>query len=317
MRFGARALVAWLAGCLGVLAAHAAASDPKAVEVAGGVYMLPGEAGEEPNATNLGRFGNAGFIVGPSGVLVIDMGTSYRHGKALLAAIARVTDRPVKLAIVTHTRQDFLFGGTAFRERGIPIAMQTAAAELMAARCENCLKTLRQQLGDEPMEGTAMYQADRLFDDGKAIDGQALIGRKVAVLYYGHSSGPGDVAVFDERTGVLFAGGMVDRERIPDIGDSDLPGWHRALAALRALPVKVVVPGHGPVGGPTAIDDIERYLSQLEARARALIKADTPLSEAADATELPDFARWQQYDTVHRRNAAIAYLRVEREQLLK
>jgi hypothetical protein len=36
-----------------------------------------------------------------------------------------------------------------------------------------------------------------------------------------------------------------------------------------------------------------------------------------DSTALPEFASWDQYETVHRRNAALVYLRYEREQLIK
>ncbi len=199
----------------------ASAPDAPPIELAAGVYMLPGSGGE-PDAANLGRVGNAGFIVGRSGVLAIDTGTSYRHGRALLAAIRSVTEQPVRLAIVTHTRQEFLFGGAAFREQGIPVAMQQAAADLMASRCETCLKALRATLGDDAMRGTEMYQPDVRFADPPGIDAAALIGRSIQVLYFGHSSGPGDVAVFDPRTGTLFAGGLLDAQRIPDVFDSDL-----------------------------------------------------------------------------------------------
>jgi len=37
----------------------------------------------------------------------------------------------------------------------------------------------------------------------------------------------------------------------------------------------------------------------------------------ADASELPEFETWDQYDTIHRRNASVAYLRVERELMFK
>ena len=58
-----------------------------------------------------------------------------------------------------------------------------------------------------------------------------LIGRPVRVLHFGHSSGPGDIAVLDERSGTLFAGGLLDQQRIPDVQDGDLAGWRRALRA--------------------------------------------------------------------------------------
>ena len=158
---------------------------------------------------------------------------------------------------------EFLFGGAAFRERGIPIRMHSRTAGLMASRCETCLKTLRQIVGEEAMRGTTMYKADQEFDATHELD---LIGRPVQVLYFGHSSGPGDIAVLDRRSGVLYAGGLLDARRVPDIQDSDLPGWHKALNELQALRVATVVPGHGAAASASPlIATNRRYLMQLEA----------------------------------------------------
>jgi glyoxylase-like metal-dependent hydrolase (beta-lactamase superfamily II) len=298
-------------------AAHAGDVAPvEPVELAAGVYMLPGSSGE-PDAGNLGRVGNAGFIVGRTGVLVIDTGTSYLHGRALLDAIRKVTDRPVRMALITHTKQEFLFGALAFREQGIPIAMHQAAADLMASRCETCLKTLRSTLGEEAMRGTAMFKPDITFTDAQSFDAATPIGRPIQLLHFGQSSGPGDIAVFDPRSRTLFAGGLLDSKRIPDVIDSDLPRWREALRTLQALPAEVIVPGHGPDGGKRMVEQVDRYLDQLATRTRELQRNGVPLSEVPDATPLPEFAAWDQYDTVHRRNAALLYLRYEREQLYK
>jgi glyoxylase-like metal-dependent hydrolase (beta-lactamase superfamily II) len=285
------------------------------VEVAPGVYMLRGTGGEvEPG--NLGRIGNAGFIVGSSGVLVIDTGISHRHGQALLQAIERTTDKPVRAVLITQTRQEFLFGATAFQQRGIPVHMHVRAAGLMTARCESCLKTLRQVLGDEEMQGTALFRPDLQFDRSYTLD-PALIGRPVQVLHLGHSSGPGDVVVFDVLSGVLFGGGLLEQLRVPDVQDSDLPGWQAALAALRSLPLQQIVPGHGPVAGRQLVDETSRYLAQLNERMITLMRQGAALSEVADAAELPEFRHWDQYDVIHRRNASVVYLRLEREMLFR
>lgn len=309
-----RAVLAAAAALAGCAAAPPAADAPlKPVRLADGVYLLPGRPGLA-DASNLGRIGNAGFIVGTDGVLAIDTGTSFAHGQAILAAIASVTDKPVRLALVTHTRPEFLFGGGAFQAAGIPVAMQSRTARLMASRCETCLKQLQQQVGDAPMRGTAMYKPDREFDATHEVAG---LGRDVRVIYLGHSSGPGDIAVHDLAGGVLFCGGLVDVRRIPDIQDAELPGWHRALASLASLRPRTVVPGHGPAGGAEAIDGVERYLAQLESRARTLVDSGVSLLDVQDGAALADYAGWEQYDTIHRRNASIAYLRIEREQFLK
>ncbi len=291
-------------------------TSPAAVQIADGVYMVQGAPGEV-DAQTLGRIGNSGFIVGETGVLAIDTGTSYQHGLALMAEIRRVTDKPVRLVLITHTRQEFLFGATAFREKGIAVSMQRKAASLMQSRCERCLKTLRQVLGDDAMRGTEMFKPDQEFDASHTLDTSPTIGRRVRVLYFGHSSGPGDVAVLDERTGVLFAGGLLDHLRVPDVQDSDLDHWTEALQALRTLPLRAVVPGHGPLAPPGAIDTEMRYLAQLRNRLAALLNSGTALSDVPDASTLSEFARWDQYDTIHRRNASILFVRFEREQMFR
>jgi glyoxylase-like metal-dependent hydrolase (beta-lactamase superfamily II) len=319
-----RRLAAVLAVPLAVLAAGCAAAvavvgpaAPVALKLADGVYMLQGAAGEA-DAGTLGRVGNAGFIVGDSGVIAIDTGVSYRHGMALLQAIAKVTDKPIRLALITQTHQEFLFGAAAFRERGIPIHMHRKTAELMASRCENCLKTLKRVLGEDEMRGTTMFKPDQVFDAGlHETPLLSSIGRPVQVLYFGHSSGPGDIAVLDTRSGVLFAGALVDHLRIPDVQDSELPTWHAALTKLRALPLQRVVPGHGPAATADSIAAVQRYLTQLEARVLELLRSGAALSDVPDAAELAGFKDWDQYDIVHRRNASVLFVRMEREQMFK
>jgi glyoxylase-like metal-dependent hydrolase (beta-lactamase superfamily II) len=286
--------------------------SPTAVEIGAGVFMVQGLPGAV-DAHNLGRVGNAGFIVGDTGVLAIDTGTSWRNGEVLLAAIRSVTDKPVRLAIVTHAQKDFLFGAAAFRERGIPVLMHRKAAALMAARCERCLRVLKETLGGEEMKGTVMFTPDRQFDDTQTLD---AIGRPVRLLYFGHSSGPGDVAVLDTQTGVMFAGGLLDQARVPDIMDGDLDGWLAALHALRQMPgIRVIVPGHGPRTTAAAIDAQERYLTQLRARVAQMLQAGTALSDVPKAAALPEFSGWDQYETLHAKNASTLFVRLQRDQL--
>lgn len=302
-----------LAGCAAGGPRVAAGPAPHADRVADGVYMVRGSGGEV-DAANQGRLGNAGFIVGETGVIAIDSGTSYRHGEALLAEIARVTDKPVRLLLLTHARQEFIFGAGAFRDRGVPVQMQRRAARLMTARCEGCLKTLNRVLGVDAMRGTAMFRPDAEFDATHDLD---TIGRPVRVLYLGHSSGPGDIAVLDLRTGVLFAGGLLDAHRIPDVQDGELDGWHQALTALQAQPVRSIVPGHGPLATPALVDEVARYLTRLEDRLAELTRADAALSEVPDAAAMPEYRDWDQYQIIHRRNASIVFVRMEREQLIR
>ena len=301
-------LIALASAAFAARRARAAAPTVQAVEVGPGAYVLPGSGGAV-DAGNLGRIGNAGFIVGHDGVLAIDTGVSRLHGEALLAAIETVSALTVRRVLVTHARQEFLFGAGAYQARGIPVHMQREAAELMAARCENCLETLRRELGEDVMRGTTMFEPDHVFDVSYV---DQTIGRPVLVQHHGHSSGPGAISIFDVRSRTLFAGGLLDARRVPDIQDADLAGWHQALAALRLLRIDTIVPGHGPSSPPELIDSVELYLRRLERRVDALFKAGTALSAVADAAALPEYEHWDQYDVIHRRNASVLFLRLER-----
>lgn len=304
---------------LGCATGPAATGDEAAQEVADGVFLLPGVRGEIGPDTR-GRIGNAGFIVGPGGVIAIDSGVSHRHGALRLAAIRRVTRQPVRALVLTHARQEFLFGATAFQAAGVPVVMHRDAARLMASRCEGCLKTLVSRLGADEMAGTRVPRPDIEILGPDTTDRLPDIGRPVRLLMAEPgqpSASPGHLAVLDTRTGTLFAGALLDAGAIPDVQDADLAGWHTALADLRGLPVRLAVPGHGPAASaPALIDRVDRYLTQLARRTAELLAAGVPLSEVADATELPEFASDDHYDTTHRRNASIVFLRQERALML-
>jgi glyoxylase-like metal-dependent hydrolase (beta-lactamase superfamily II) len=148
----------------------------------------------------------------------------------------------------------------------------------------------------------------------------AGIGRHVRLLAWGpggHSSGPGDLAVLDETTGTLFAGGLLDADTIPDVQDADFTGWRAGLAGLQRLAPQRIVPGHGPLVDTRQVAHIARYLDQLEHRTAELLEAGAALSDVADATQLSEFAGWDQYDTIHRRNASVVFLRHERAMMLR
>jgi len=122
-----------------VLSPALQAHDLEPVLLAEGVYAFIADRGPIPPA-NRGGAGNSGFIVGSSGVIVIDTGVSYRHGRAMIEAIRRITQRPVKLVIITHAQPEFLFGSAAFADLGASLLTHARSAELMRSRCERCLE---------------------------------------------------------------------------------------------------------------------------------------------------------------------------------
>lgn len=292
------------------LSGSALAQVLQPMDLGDGVYAFIG-ANAEPTAENAGFIGNSGFIVGPEGVIVIDSGGSRQQGEAMLRAIADVTSKPVVLVIITHAIQDFVFGAAAFRDRDIALLTHRKTAELMKARCEHCLDTVRRSVGDAPFLNTRLIIPEQQVDGDVTL---TLTGRDVVVIHPGWASTPGDLLVFDRQSRVLFAGGVVTSQRIPELRDGDFEGWLSALERLRALDPKVVVPGYGPPQ-PAAPLQMSSYLRDLDARLRSLYADGTGLTETIDRADLAAYQSWVLYPDQHRRNALRRYLQLEVEDL--
>lgn len=302
----AKRLVLGIAAAVQMAAPQAAPPDAP-ITVAPGVYAWIGGT-EEAAPENAGLIGNSGFIVGDSGTTVINTGSSYAHGKRLIAAAERIGGRPVLLAIMTQPLQEFVMGSAAFAERGIPVLAHEASARLVQARCETCLKNLESILGAEIMQGTRVLAPQQTI---AATQTREVGGRKLLLWHGGWGATPGDLAVIDVATGVAFSGALVSVRRIPELRDANLAGWRQALNAFEALPVTKLVPGYGPVADPGAIAAMRGYFDAIERQATDLLNDGASLLEASQRADLPAFADWNFYARAHPRNLQQTYLRLE------
>jgi glyoxylase-like metal-dependent hydrolase (beta-lactamase superfamily II) len=98
----------------------------------------------------------------------------------------------------------------------------------------------------------------RSLADGDLLD---LGDHTMTVLHLpGHS--PGSIALFDESDGTLFSGDVIyDDVLLDSLPGSDKQQYARSLRRLRALPVRLVRPGHGHSFGPERLHHlIDDYL---------------------------------------------------------
>ena len=152
----------------------------------------------------------------------MDTGISYRHGQRLKEAIRAVTDRPVKLVILTHAVREFVFGAGAFEEIGAIIAAHRETLDLMKARCAHCLEQLKEQLGDE-LDGTRLVLPVQIFDGTTTLSAGGV---EIDIIYAGWASTPGDVAIFHTKSGTLLAGGLVTSKHVRTIREADIWSWN-------------------------------------------------------------------------------------------
>jgi len=289
---------------------NAIANQPRTVRIAQNVYGFIGTGGTVTRE-NRGWVANAGFIVGPKGVVVVDTGISFRHGLQLNKAIRAITNKPVELVILTHAVREFVFGASAFEASGASIGAHRETLNLMKARCAHCLEQLKEELGAE-LDGSRLVLPTKIFDNTTTIN---IGGVELDIIYAGWASTPGDVAIFHPESGTLLTGGLVTTNHVPTIRDADFYGWKNALDMLSHLPVNHLVPGFGPPSGAEAISAMGGYLDALDARVHTLYEETSSLLETIERAGLPEYANWSAYEQNHRRNALHRQLQLEIEDL--
>jgi len=223
-------------------------------QIAQGTWVLEGSTDNFQKA-NGGNVVNTAFIVTDAGVVVIDSGPSKRYGEAMRQAIAGVTDKPVIEVLLTHHHPDHVLGNQAFAE--VSIAALAGTTELLRQQGDAMAENMYRLVGDW-MRGT-----EEVVQPGRREVG----GHRLRLLGLAGHTGA-DLAIFDETTGVLFAGDLVFYERALTTPNSPgLDVWQRDLDTLQALPWQQLVPGHGPVASdsrPFALmHDYLRWLDGL------------------------------------------------------
>ncbi|MBE8189693.1 MAG: MBL fold metallo-hydrolase [Candidatus Thioglobus sp.] len=80
------------------------------------VWIMHGPKAE-PNQQNQGFMNNPGLVVGATGLVVIDPGSSYLVGKRVLAEIEKISKKPIKAIFNTHIHGDHWLGNQALIEK--------------------------------------------------------------------------------------------------------------------------------------------------------------------------------------------------------
>ena len=295
-------------GWIGVCRADAVVPLP-VEEVAPGVYVHHG-VHEEATVENEGGIANIGFVVGTDAVAVIDSGGSPMEGRALLAAIRRVTRLPVRYVVNTHFHPDHVLGNAAFVAEGAEFIAHKNLPLGLTMRRDTYVAHYEAVFGKGAAEG-AIVVPSHLVTDRETID---LGHRVLEIRAFPPAHTDSDVIVIDRTSRTVFAGDLVFLERTPAI-DGSILGWLKAIETLRAIPADRVVPGHGPVSAPwpAALDPEERYFKVLVRETRKLLADGGGLQQATDTIGLDERTHWQLFDSYNARNVTAAYTELEWE----
>lgn len=222
---------------------------------------------------------NIGLVIGPSGCLVIDTGSSPEQGAEIRRAAEAQARVPVVGVVATHWHYDHLFGLAAFTD--VPsYAHETVPNWLKRPECREAATGLG-------VEVAALTAPTTTFSLAKVVD---VGGRRVEVVHFGRGHTDGDVVVIVPDASLIFTGDLLESAGPPAFGeDCHLREWPSAVDGILGLVAEetVLIPGHGP-----AMDRLEAFtqraeISGLYGQAEYLVAKGVRLDDAYEAGEWP------------------------------
>lgn len=304
-------LIAWTLAW--ALLPGGARAELRAQAVAPQVWFVQGESALGSPA-NRNFISNAGFIVTPAGVVVIDALGAPVLAEELIAAIRRITPLPIRYVIVSHYHADHVYGLQAFRAIGARILAHPAARDYLNAElAQQRLQASREELAPWIDESTHLVAADEWLSGEQSE--LVLGGDRLLIRHAGPAHTAEDLVVYHPASGSLFTGDLVFRARIPFVGKADSRAWIRALDGLLAWSPTRLLPGHGPVA-EQPLQDLQLtrdYLQFLRDAMGAAARELEPFDAAYARTDWSRFAALPLFGVANRINAYNTYLLMERE----
>jgi glyoxylase-like metal-dependent hydrolase (beta-lactamase superfamily II) len=313
---------ALLAVTLGLFAAVAGAQplplklQPK--KASERVYYFEGEPAMASSA-NRAFNSNAAFVVTNDGVVVFDALGTPALGAAMKAAIANVTQQPIRLVIVSHFHADHFYGLQALAGPGVEIWAHANSREVLGSpSAQDRLEQRRRDLWPDVDQDTRLIGATRWLDFGASRETAFERGGvRFRLIDVAGAHAPDDIMLWVENDRVLLAGDLYFSGRIPFVGNADGKTWLAAMDRIGPLKPAMVIPGHGGAStNPQPDIDLTReYLRFLREQMGKAVLELTPFDEVYAATDWSRFAKVPAFEAANRINAYGTYLRMEQEAL--
>ena len=244
-------------------------------EVADGVYML------------VGAGGNLGLTVGEDGAFLIDDQFAPLTEK-IRAAVAAVSDQPVRYVINTHWHGDHTGGNENHGEAGaIIVAHDNVRKRLM----EGLKRTIIFDGETPPAPPAALpvitFSRDVTFH---------LNGHDIHAVHVEHAHTDGDAVIFFEDVNVVHMGDVLFNGRYPFIdveSGGSIDGYIAALDRVAGMidDETRIIPGHGPLATKADLLLSLEILRIVRDRVAALVEQGKTEDEVAAELDVADLAR--------------------------
>lgn len=243
---------------------------------------------------------NAGIIVGDEGVLVVDSLRVPSFARDLVADVKRLTPKPVRYVVDTHSHFDHAWGNEEFPDAAI-IGHDNCRAEMLDVDLVEWWRRRAGGMGaswSEEAKTVRVTPPTLTFEDTMRLH---LGETEVHLRYFGRAHTSGDVFVHLPQQGIVLTGDVAQVQRVPFMQDGYVADWVETDTGMLGLPADRYVTGHGPVGSRSDMEDARDFIATFASAAQAAIGEGR--DEAATAAHVTEavrerFGGWLGFDRV-------------------
>jgi cyclase len=251
-------------------------AEIKTTDLGDNIYMLEGVGG------------NITVAVAKDGIIMVDGQYAPLHDK-IKAAIAAISNQPIKYLVDTHFHGDHTGGNEAFAKDGVIIVAQINVKNRLADGTTNGLtgaKTPPAPPGALPSDTYTNFSKIR------------LSGRVADLKHIANAHTDGDTYIWFKTANVLVTGDTFTNGRYPNI-DFANGGNIRGMIAASDAYLKLtnarsrIVPGHGPIADKAALMEYRTMLVTARDRMAKLVKDGKSEDDVVASKPFADLdAKW-------------------------
>lgn len=244
----------------------------KVTKVAGTVYMLEGSGG------------NIGVSVGDDGIVIVDDEFAPLAPK-IRAALAGITNKPIRFILNTHYHGDHTGGNIVFGHDG-PIIAQ----ENVRKRLQSGTTALGRATPPAPKDALPVIT----FNDRATVH---LNGEDIRATFMPHGHTDGDSVIEFTQSNVVHMGDDFFNGTFPFV-DTENGGSVRGMLAndekvLNAMRDDAkIIPGHGPLGDKAALRAFVDMLRATIGAVESGMKAGKTLDQLKQEKVLASWEKW-------------------------
>ncbi|MFN7928475.1 MAG: MBL fold metallo-hydrolase [Blastocatellia bacterium] len=280
------------------------------------------------------------FIINDDDVVVVDANASLAGTKELLAALRKLTNKPVKYVINTHWHDDHIIGNQVYREAFPNVEFIAHASTLqdrptvgdsnrkqMLEGGKSYAEQLKKRVTEnKSLAGTDLTEEERINYLGDSAWLERAIAeapnvkillptltiedsltlqrgtRTIEIRHLGRGHTSADLIVYLPKENILMTGDLVVWP-VPLVGSTSSPAAYSAtMEKLLTIPAKTIVPGHGPVLYDNEYLKLTaRLLASLKEQTAAAVARGETLEQTRKSINLTDLRKQFTGDSMMRR----------------